>query len=113
MDGLLVDSEPHWRAMERDVFATVGLMLTDEDCKITTGMPIPDVVRYWFARAPWPDETMPGRTCQYLADAITEGVHERIAHLAEPMPGALEAINFFVSRGIPTAIASGFAHEFD
>ncbi|WP_246859162.1 HAD-IA family hydrolase [Spirosoma sp. KCTC 42546] len=106
MDGLLVDSEPHWRAMEREVFATVGLFLTDDECKQTTGMPILDVVRYWFARAPWIDPESPGRTVQELADAITHGVHERIAHLAEPMPGALEAIAFFGDRGIPTAIAS-------
>ena len=106
MDGLLVDSEPHWRAMEREVFDAVGLFLTDDECKQTTGMPILDVVHYWYDRAPWPDETGPGRTRQTLADAITEGVHERIAHFAEPMPGALEAIDFFVSRGIPTAIAS-------
>ncbi len=106
MDGLLVDSEPHWRAMERVVFATVGLHLTDDECKLTTGLPIPDVIRYWFARAPWTDEAAGGRSHQDLADAITEGVHERIANLAEPMPGALDTLQFFASRGIPTAIAS-------
>ncbi|MFD2933245.1 hexitol phosphatase HxpB [Spirosoma flavum] len=106
MDGLLVDSEPHWRAMERVVFDSVGLYLTDDECKITTGMPIPDVVRYWFARAPWTEQAAAGRSHEDLAEAITEGVHERIATLAEPMPGAIEALQFFVSRGIPTAIAS-------
>lgn len=104
MDGLLVDSEPHWRAMEREVFATVGLYLTDDECKQTTGMPIPEVIRYWYARAPW--EAVPERSHQDLADAITEGVHVRIAQLAEPMPGAMEALAFFADQGIPTAIAS-------
>ncbi|MFD2569188.1 hexitol phosphatase HxpB [Spirosoma soli] len=103
MDGLLVDSEPHWRAMEREVFATVGLFLTDEECKQTTGMPILDVVRYWYARAPWAEQS---RSLEDLADAITEGVHERIALLAEPMPGAIEALEFFAGQQIPTAIAS-------
>ena len=106
MDGLLVDSEPHWRAMERIVFATVGLHLTDDECKQTTGLPILDVVRYWFVRAPWPQEAAAGRSHQDLADAITDGVHDRIARLAEPMPGAIEALQFFANRGIPTAIAS-------
>lgn len=106
MDGLLVDSEPHWRAVERDVFDTIGLHLTDEECKVTTGLPILDVVRYWSVRAPWTLEAAGGRSHEDLANAITEGVHERIAHLAEPMPGALDTLNFFVSRGIPTAIAS-------
>lgn len=106
MDGLLVDSEPHWRAMEREVFATVGLHLTDDECKRTTGMPILEVVRYWFNRLPWPEPMLPGRTLQELADAITEGVHQRIAHLAEPMPGALDVLAFFARQGIPIAIAS-------
>ncbi|GAB3804434.1 hexitol phosphatase HxpB [Spirosoma humi] len=106
MDGLLVDSEPHWRAMERIVFATVGLQLTDDECKQTTGMPILEVVRYWFARAPWSAEDASGQSLEDLADAITHGVHDRIARLAEPMPGAIETLQFFVSRGIPTAIAS-------
>ena len=105
MDGLLVDSEPHWRAMEREVFATVGLYLTDEECKLTTGMPIPAVIQYWFARRPWP-QTPTTPSHEALNRAITEGVHERIAHLAEPMPGALETLAFFVDRRIPTAIAS-------
>lgn len=106
MDGLLVDSEPHWRAAERDVFGSVGLMLTDDECKQTTGLPILDVVNYWHARQPWSVKDASGRSNQQLADAITENVHERVASLAEPMPGAVEAIDFFFKRGIPTAIAS-------
>lgn len=111
MDGLLVDSEPHWRAAERDVFGSVGLRLTDDECKQTTGMPILDVVNYWYAQRPWSvldRKAAPalGPSNQQLADAITENVHERIANLAEPMPGAVDAVEFFVRRGIPTAIAS-------
>ncbi|GAB3895249.1 hexitol phosphatase HxpB [Spirosoma agri] len=106
MDGLLVDSEPHWRAMEREVFATVGLFLTDDECKQTTGLPIPDVVNYWYARAPWSDEALAGRTNADLGSAITAGVHERIANLAEPMPGAIGILELFFRLGIPTAIAS-------
>jgi beta-phosphoglucomutase-like phosphatase (HAD superfamily) len=106
MDGLLVDSEPHWRAAERDIFDTVGLHLTDDECKQTTGQPILDVVNYWYARLPWSDADASGRSNQQLADAITDNVHERIAAYAEPMPGAVDAVEFFFRRGIPTAIAS-------
>ncbi len=106
MDGLLVDSEPHWRAAERDVFRSVGLMLTDDECKQTTGMPILDVVQYWYAHRPWSVVNASGRSNEHLANAITHNVHERIAALAEPMPGAVAAIEFFFQRGIPTAIAS-------
>ncbi|GAB3571029.1 hexitol phosphatase HxpB [Spirosoma luteolum] len=104
MDGLLVDSEPHWRAAERAVFDTVGLFLTDDQCKQTTGMPIPAVVAYWFERHPWTEGA--GTTRQAVGDRITAGAHERIGALAEPMPGALDTLDFFVSRGLPVAIAS-------
>jgi sugar-phosphatase len=106
MDGLLVDSEPHWRAVEREVFGSVGLMLTDDECKKTTGMPILDVVRYWHARAPWTEEAAGGRSDENLADEMTEAVHKRIALMAEPMPGAVDALAFFAQQGLPTAIAS-------
>lgn len=106
MDGLLVDSEPHWRVAERDVFGSVGLLLTDEQCQRTTGMPILNVVNYWYDQAPWPDHNRAGRTSEDLAAAITDTVHERIASQAEPMPGAIDALTFFAQRGIPAAIAS-------
>ncbi|KAB7725609.1 hexitol phosphatase HxpB [Rudanella paleaurantiibacter] len=103
MDGLLVDSEPHWRAVEIDIFATVGLHLTEDECKRTTGLPTDAVAEYWFERRPW-DETI--RTRAEIGEAILEGAHRQIGLRAEPMPGAVEILRFFHDRGIPTAIAS-------
>lgn len=104
MDGLLVDSEPHWRAVERAVFGSVGLTLTDDECKQTTGMPIPAVVEYWYARFPWDER--PGHTRADIGATITAGAHERIGERAEPMPGTLDVLDFFAQRGIAAAIAS-------
>lgn len=104
MDGLLVDSEPHWRSVEREVFSSVGLTLSDEECKQTTGLPIPAVVDYWYARFPWIER--PGQTKAEIGAAITHGAHVRIGERAEPMPGALDVLHFFGSRGLATAIAS-------
>lgn len=101
MDGLLVDSEPHWRDVEIDVFKTVGLELTEADCKRTTGLPTSAVVQYWYERRPWQ-----GRTLKEIEDAILTIVYDRIARLAEPMPGAIDTLTFFKDRGIPMAIAS-------
>ncbi|MCY7360189.1 MAG: hexitol phosphatase HxpB [Rudanella sp.] len=103
MDGLLVDSEPHWREVEIGVFDTVGLHLTDEQCKLTTGLPTDAVVEYWFALHPW-DESI--RTQDEIGVAIIAGAHEQIGRKAEPMPGALDILRFFHERGIPMAIAS-------
>ena len=101
MDGLLVDSEPHWRIVEIDVFRTVGLELTDEDCMRTTGLPTRAVVDYWYERSPWT-----GRDLDELSDEILAGAYDRIGRLAGPMPGALAILQFFKERSIPMAIAS-------
>ncbi|TAE32281.1 MAG: hexitol phosphatase HxpB [Cytophagales bacterium] len=103
MDGLLVDSEPHWREVEIGVFETVGLHLTDDQCKLTTGLPTDSVVEYWFERHPW-DETIRSRV--EIGEAIIAGAHEQIGRKAGPMPGALDVLYFFHKKGIPMAIAS-------
>lgn len=33
MDGVLIDSEPFWRQAEMEVFASVGLHLSEDDCR--------------------------------------------------------------------------------
>ena len=38
MDGVIVDSEPLWREAEMEVFAGVGLDLSEADCERTMGM---------------------------------------------------------------------------
>ncbi len=53
MDGVLVDSEPIWRAVEREVFAGVGIEVTDEDLFETMGVRVADVVERWHRRHPW------------------------------------------------------------
>lgn len=106
MDGLLVDSEPHWRVVEIEVFQTVGLTLTDEDCMRTTGLPTRAVVDYWYERHPWT-----GRDLDELSNEILAGAYDRIGRLAEPMLGALEILAFFRERAIPMAIASASPME--
>ena len=103
MDGLLVDSEPHWRTVEIGIFERVGVSLTEDECKLTTGLPTDAVVDYWFARRPW-DETILTRAD--IAQAIIEGAHREIGLHAEAMPGAIETLHFFRERHLPMGIAS-------
>ncbi len=53
LDGLLIDSEPFWRRAEMEVFATVGVELTESETRQTMGLRIDDAVRHWFERRPW------------------------------------------------------------
>ncbi|HJY57240.1 MAG TPA: hypothetical protein VJ418_12715, partial [Streptosporangiaceae bacterium] len=38
MDGLLIDTEPVWRTAEKEVFAELGIELTEADVLDTTGV---------------------------------------------------------------------------
>ncbi|HEX4579843.1 MAG TPA: HAD hydrolase-like protein, partial [Candidatus Dormibacteraeota bacterium] len=53
MDGVLIDTEPVWRSVEIDVFGSLGLHLTEADCRQTMGMRIGEMVRMWSERRPW------------------------------------------------------------
>ena len=103
MDGLLVDSEPHWRRVEIWVFECVGVSLTEDECKLTTGLPTDAVVDYWFARRPWNEAIL---TRADVAAAIIEGAHREIGLHAQAMPGAIETLQFFRERNLPMGIAS-------
>lgn len=50
MDGLLIDSEPLWVRSEIEVFGAAGVSLTEEDCALTKGLRVDDVVAYWHRR---------------------------------------------------------------
>ena len=46
MDGLLIDTEPVWRTAEKEVFADLGIDLTEADLLDTTASVMIDV-EYW------------------------------------------------------------------
>jgi len=91
MDGLLVDSERYWRHVEIEVLA-----------RLTMGMRVDEVVAFWRAQLGFggPDDAE-------IVDAIVSGVAEEIRRGAELMPGALEALELFVSSGLAVGLATG------
>ena len=101
LDGLLIDSEPFWRRAETEVFADVGVTLTDAMCMETTGLRLDAVVEHWFVRTPWT-----GKSKAAVVSAIATRVAELITAHAEPLPGVPDALAFFKVRGLPIAICS-------
>jgi len=101
MDGLLVDSEPLWREAEIEVFAELGLALTDEQCRQTQGKVVGEVVRMWFDRRPWA-----GRSVDEVAQEILDRVESLVRSRAVAMPGALAALDACEARGMRLALAS-------
>jgi mannitol-1-/sugar-/sorbitol-6-/2-deoxyglucose-6-phosphatase len=101
MDGVLLDSEPIWRAVEREVFARLGIRVTDDNLRETMGVRIADVVERWHRRHPWAE---PSRA--EVADAVVEGVARRIEEAGTLHPGVRGAIERLERDGVRLALAS-------
>ena len=104
MDGLLIDSEPFWRMAERTVFSSVGIDLSEEQCRSTTGMRVDNVVSHC-------DSIYPNHITNkhLIVNGILEEVTRLVKTYGEPMPGARQAAQLFVSRGWSMALASASA----
>lgn len=99
MDGLLIDTEPVWRSAEKQVFAELGVELSQADLLDTTGVRIDELVRDFLPPGPGPSPAE-------VADRITDAVVDQVRHAGEPMPGVPEAIALFRRSGLRLAIAS-------
>lgn len=104
MDGLLIDSEPFWRQAEIAVFKTVGVELTEDDCKLTTGFRFDEVVDYWYARHPWS-----GKSKQQVHDEVLDEMEHAIRQHAGPMPGVHTSLQYLKNKGYRIALASSSA----
>ncbi|MBQ5513251.1 MAG: HAD hydrolase-like protein, partial [Bacteroidales bacterium] len=52
MDGVLIDSEPYWREVEKAVFLREGVDITDEMCYNVQGLKAEHVVETWVKQFP-------------------------------------------------------------
>jgi beta-phosphoglucomutase-like phosphatase (HAD superfamily) len=121
MDGVLIDTEPVWRAAESDVFAGLGIALSESDMLESTGQPIEELIPIWRQRSPAGGSLAGGSTVGSLAGASLAGasltdaevaglvIDQVIAHVkadGQPMPGVVAAIALFERCGLRLAIAS-------
>lgn len=107
MDGLLVDSEPLWRAVEIGVLDELGSNIRPIlDRGLTMGMRVDQSLALFRSLAPWPgaeDEEVFAVTLE----RIVEGVAAAVRREAELLPGALDALDLFAAEGLALALASG------
>jgi HAD superfamily hydrolase (TIGR01509 family) len=101
MDGLLIDTEPIWRQAEIEVFGTVGIHLTEEQCLETMGVRVAEVVALWHHRHPWE-----GPSIQEIADRIEDVVVAHVMAEGEAKAGVYSALATVRAAGLPIAIAS-------
>lgn len=101
MDGLLIDSEPLWRKAEIEVFAKVGVKLSEEDCKDTMGYRLNEVVDLWYARQPWEELSK-----KEIEEGILDRVSELILSEGKVMEGVHKTIQSCMDLNLKIAIAS-------
>ena len=101
MDGLLIDSEPLWQEAEISVFGSVGVTLTRELCRETAGVRLDGVVRYWYERSPWRDESL-----ESVETRILEAVRRLIVERGKPMPGVRRTLDLLMEAKYELAVAS-------
>jgi mannitol-1-/sugar-/sorbitol-6-/2-deoxyglucose-6-phosphatase len=120
MDGVLIDTEPVWRAAQSAVFAGFGVALTERDLLDSTGQPIEELIPVWRRRpvaddgaSPLTDPgltdpglTDPALTDTEIADLIIDRVIAHVTAEGQPMPGVTAAIALFERCGLRLAIAS-------
>jgi mannitol-1-/sugar-/sorbitol-6-/2-deoxyglucose-6-phosphatase len=110
MDGVLIDTEPVWRAAQSAVFAGFGVALSERDLLESTGQPIEELIPVWRRRSVAGDgmaeRADPGLTDAEIADLIIDRVIAHVAAEGRPMPGVTAAIALFERCGLRLAIAS-------
>ncbi len=101
MDGVLIDTEPVWRRGEIEVLGSVGVVLSDSECRETMGTRIGEAVRLWHTRRPWT-----GASVDEVSSRILGGVIDHVSRAGEPMEGALAAVATVRDAGLRCAVAS-------
>lgn len=101
MDGLLIDSEPLWHRAEIEIFGTVGLTLTPQQCMETTGVRIDAVVERRYREHRWTELTV-----QQVEARIIERVQQLAITEGKALPGVYDLLDFASGLGLPMAVAS-------
>ena len=101
MDGLLIDTEPVWRAAQAAVFAGIGIALRESDLLDSTGQPVEELIPVWRQRSPGVE-----LSDDEIADRIIDQVIGYVKARGQPMPGVAAAIALFDRFGLRLAIAS-------
>lgn len=104
MDGLIIDSEPLWREAEREIFGSIGVILTDEMCASTMGQRIDEVVAHWYRRFPWE-----GPAKEEVEARVVDRVISLVRQKGSALPGVRTALANCRSVGLRTALASSSA----
>lgn len=101
MDGLLIDSEPFWRAAEKEVFGNLGIEVTEDLAVETSRMTTREVTEYWYNHKPWKEKCL-----EEVEQAVINRVGELIHNNGRMMPGVIELLQYFKQLGYKIGLAT-------
>jgi sugar-phosphatase len=93
MDGTLIDSEPMWKEAEKQVFSSVGVVVSEELSAYTASMTTREVTEFWYGHFPWL-----GKTLEQVENEVIDRVATLICEKGEAMEGVEEVLNFFQKK---------------
>jgi len=106
MDGVLIDSEPLWRKAMIEGFASIGVLITEEDCKKTTGNRLKEVVEYWFEKLDILD-FLPTDIEHRIINTLVKLINKE----GKAISGVIEVINFCNKKNIKIGLATSSSNQ--
>jgi mannitol-1-/sugar-/sorbitol-6-/2-deoxyglucose-6-phosphatase len=101
MDGLLIDSEPTWQKLEKELYASLGIQLTVAEKHEMMGTPALENAKRLYARYGW-EKYSPEEVAKMLEQKVAAAFRQGI----ELMPGVDQALQICKRHNLPVAIAS-------
>ncbi len=106
LDGTLVDTEPIWRQAKKEIFKQQGVLITEEDCVKTAGLPSLETVNHWYSRI-----VKPTKDVASLVNDINKHVIVLMKEQCELRPGTHDVLKFWESKRLPVGLASASSME--
>lgn len=100
MDGVLIDSEPLWRRAMIRVFNASGLPFTENDCRVTTGMRIDQVITFWNNKSNFTTNEA------LVKNNIEDHLCGLIAAEGKAMKGLQQSLDMVADNGMMLALAT-------
>lgn len=101
MDGLLIDSEPHWQKAGMEVLAHYGVDMTVEQYHSSTGLRTREWLEYWFDHF----NITNNNTTQAIR-SIEDKAIENIQNNGIAFPGTAYVLDFFRKRNFKIGLAT-------
>ena len=101
IDGLLINSEPLWNQAAAEIFRQYGIILTEEQYAITTGLRSKEFVTHWLIQ-----NKIPSTEFDRVEEKIVTLALSLIDKGATLMPGVEHIFQFFLKRDFKIGLAT-------